>query len=311
MSLLREIEGDLSVAGGDVTTVLRKARILAARLNNKGFDEWVHSELNGYAKEKTVLPSYRILNVHAKAHLVFGYQQWREAPIMVSLIPERFRHWATTAYLFDSISQYASLVDSSDKDAILRSDWPQEVAVKYGGSGYVRAQCLGAGQEITKASLVAVVETVRNKLLDFVLEIEAENPDAGEALPHSQPVPPEKVQQLVNNYFGPVGNIAQHAQDFTQSAEIGIQVQDLNRLVTDLSEHLSELNLEKRQRLMAEAQLDTLKAQLSSEPNPVIVQQAGRTLRNITEGAIAGLLATAVKPTIWQTVQGLLNLFPH
>ncbi|MGD0010467.1 MAG: hypothetical protein ABSE93_18215 [Terriglobia bacterium] len=311
MSLLREIENDLATAGGDITIVLRKARILAARLKNKGFEEWIHRELNGYP-DKAALPSYRILEVNSKAHLLFGWQQVPAAPVMARLIPERLRHWATTAYLLEGISQYASLVSDCDPgNATLQSLWPQELAVKYAGSGYNDPQVLSAWQEITRASLVGVIETVRNKLLDFVLEIEAENPDAGEAPPDTQPVPPERVQQLVNNYFAPVGNIAQHGRDFNQTANIGLQLQDLATLVTEFTNHLDDLNLNVRQKQKAQAQIATLKAQLTDEPDPLIVQQAGRTLRNITESAIASLLATAAQPAVWHTVQGLLARFPH
>jgi hypothetical protein len=47
------------------------------------------------------------------------------------------------------------------------------------------------------------------------------------------------------------------------------------------------------------AQIATLKAHLTDEPDFVIAQQGGRTHWNITEGAIASLLATAVQPTVW------------
>ena len=75
---------------------------------------------------------------------------------------------------------------------------------------------------------------------------------------------------------------------------------DLYRLVTELTSHLSELPIDAKSRQRAEAQVATLKAQLIDEPDPVIVRQAGRTLRNITEGAIGSLLATAVtQPSVW------------
>jgi hypothetical protein len=52
----------------------------------------------------------------------------------------------------------------------------------------------------------------------------------------------------------------------------------------------------------ANAQLATIQAQLSDEPNPIIVHEAGRTLRNITEGTIAGLISNTVQPTVWTWV---------
>jgi len=61
-----------------------------------------------------------------------------------------------------------------------------------------------------------------------------------------------------------------------------------------------------RQKQKAEAQIATLKAQLTDQPDPVIVRQAGRTLRNITEGAIGSLLATAMQPKLWQWIQQVM-----
>jgi len=60
------------------------------------------------------------------------------------------------------------------------------------------------------------------------------------------------------------------------------------------------------------AQLAIIETELEAEPDPVIVQQAGRTLRNITEGAIGSLVAAAVQPTVWAWVGTAMKvLFPH
>jgi hypothetical protein len=77
---------------------------------------------------------------------------------------------------------------------------------------------------------------------------------------------------------------------------------DLVRLVREFASHLHELQLDEAAIRKANAQLATIQAQLSDEPNPSIVQQAGRTLRNVTEGAIASLISNAVQPTVWSWV---------
>ena len=82
---------------------------------------------------------------------------------------------------------------------------------------------------------------------------------------------------------------------------------DLARLVSEFATHLQELQLDAMTIQRATAQLSTIQAQLSDEPNPIIVQQAGRTLRNITEGAIAGLISTAVQPTVWSWVADIMG----
>jgi hypothetical protein len=47
MTLLRELQRDALDPSVDITTVLRKARVLAARLNNAEFVAWIQHELNG------------------------------------------------------------------------------------------------------------------------------------------------------------------------------------------------------------------------------------------------------------------------
>ncbi len=96
-----------------------------------------------------------------------------------------------------------------------------------------------------------------------------------------------------------------------QDVKLRIDTPDLARLVTDLSKHLDELNLEDRQKQRAEAQIAALRAELAGgEPDPAFVRQAGRTLRSITEGAIGSLLAAAAtQPTTWQWIHHILRSF--
>jgi hypothetical protein len=87
-------------------------------------------------------------------------------------------------------------------------------------------------------------------------------------------------------------------------------IADLGRLVSEIAAHIDELHMDARQKQKAEAQIATIKAQLIDEPDPVIVKQAGRTLLNITEGAIGSLLAAAAQPTVWTWVhEAMLRLF--
>jgi hypothetical protein len=89
-----------------------------------------------------------------------------------------------------------------------------------------------------------------------------------------------------------------------------MEIADLSRFVNELASHLEELPIDAVQKRRVDAQLATLKAQLSDEPDPVIVRQAGRTLRNILEGAIGSLLASAAQPTVWVWIdEALRRLF--
>ena len=114
----------------------------------------------------------------------------------------------------------------------------------------------------------------------------------------------------ITSFYGPVGNVAQNSNRFSQTSSMGITPNDLKKLVSDLGAHLGELNLDPKQRKRAELQIAALEAELSTgQSDSSVVNQAGRTLRNITEGAIGSLLATAVQSSVWQWISQILATF--
>ncbi|MGC1423879.1 MAG: hypothetical protein WA815_16105 [Terracidiphilus sp.] len=304
MTLLREIQAAATDPSVDISTLLRKAKILAARLRNPEFAAWVDHELNGY-EDRAAVPSYRVLFSGARATLTDGFRIWNDFQVMTTFLPEKYRDWGEKCYLNEPIAAIASMA----KRDSLAVPWPQELAVQYGAKGTNGLHCLKAWLPINPDSLLGVLDTVRSRLLDFALKLEAENPDVGEVQAGLEPIPPERLRPLVvNTFYGPVGSVAQHSEKFTQSANIGSELGDLARFVEEFSAHLRELGLDERQELRARAQIDVIQTELGGKPDEDIILQSGRTLRNITEGAIGGLLATAVQPTVWQWIhQMLLN----
>jgi hypothetical protein len=76
-----------------------------------------------------------------------------------------------------------------------------------------------------------------------------------------------------------------------------------------MTDHIGELDLDQRQRQRAMVQIAAIEAEIEDEPDQALVNQAAGTLRNITEGAIGSLLATAVQPGVWQWIHQLLAGF--
>ena len=221
MTLLREIQAAATESKVDIATVLRKAKILAARLQNPEFVTWVDRELNGY-DDRSSLPPYRVVPVEVRGHIRNNSGlHWNDAPIRTTFLPEKLRTWGEVCYFSQPIAAIVSAAASAQHgEGQLQVPWPQELAIKFGAKGYNGFECLGAWQIVSPHALTGIVDTVRNRILDFSLKIESENPNAGEASPDTQPVPRDKVQMLFQNtFYGPVGNVAQHSQDFTQTAD--------------------------------------------------------------------------------------------
>jgi hypothetical protein len=220
VSLLREIQAAATESKVDIPTVLRKAKILAVRLRYPEFEAWVDRELNGYVGRSS-LPPYRVLPIEVRGHICRRGLHWNNAPIMTTFLPADLRAWGEECGFCEPIAALVSYTQGSqDGTGQLHVQWPQEIAIKFGARGYDGFECLGAWQVVSPQALMGIVDTVRNRILDFSLRIEAENPEAGEAVPGTQPIPRDKVQMIFYNiFYGSVGNVAQNGQDFTQMAK--------------------------------------------------------------------------------------------
>ena len=200
MSLLRQIQDAAVDSSVELPTLLRKCKILAFRLGNEDFKRWIDNELSGY-DEKDDLPEYRILNVNSKGHFsgAFG-SGLKNADIPLLCVPEDFRESLGHSYLMQPIAAIASLV-SSQSSGTIQEAWNPDWVAHFGRNIYERMVCMQAWKVIPASALVAALDTVRTRVLNFVLEIEAQNPAAGEAMIDEKPVPPEKVQQIFNTYI--------------------------------------------------------------------------------------------------------------
>jgi hypothetical protein len=218
MSLLREIQDAAISSEVELTTLLRKCKVLSARLGNDDFKRWVDNELDGY-KNAEDLPEYRLLYVNSKGHFsgAFG-SGLTNADIPMSCIPEEFRDNLSKSYMHGAIASLEALVAKSD-GGTASEPWNPDLVAHVGQSIYQGMNCMQAWKVIPITSIVATLDAVRNRILNFVLEIEAEAPDAGEAAINSSPVPQEKVHQIFNTYIsGHVQNVATGSSDFEQHA---------------------------------------------------------------------------------------------
>jgi hypothetical protein len=117
MTLLREIQNAALDADTSVAVVLRKCKILAARLRHEPFKVWVENELNGYAKDEEV-PVYRVLKSAESRGNFSGYggSSMRGASIPPSCVPEKFRKSVTQYTFRDGVAQYESLLTDNKEN---------------------------------------------------------------------------------------------------------------------------------------------------------------------------------------------------
>jgi hypothetical protein len=121
---------------------------------------------------------------------------------------------------------------------------------------------------------------------------------------------PMITQNIINagTINSPIQQGGAHAV-MTQAVNYTQESDNLRQLVETFENHIGDLPLNALSKQKAKAQIATIKAQLEDEPDPIIIKQAGRTLRNLTEGVIGNFIATATQPTVWHWVQSFMAIF--
>ena len=201
-------------------------------------------ELNGYSKTE-ILPNYRVLNVNSKGHFsgTFG-SELRNADMPIFCLPSEFRENCSIAKFNSPIATLESL--SSSDSGVLTQDWNPIILAKYGSAMYEGYHCIQAWKVLPASAVIGIIDTVKTKILNFALEIEMINKDAGDVEINSNPIPQDKVSQIFNiNVSGNVQNLASgnHQSNIQQEVANTQLPEDFIKLISDLKQSNIEDNI--------------------------------------------------------------------
>lgn len=124
MKLVKEIRDGVVDSNIELSTVLRKAKILASTLRNEEFKAWVANELDGYPEDSDV-PQYREVASLLTGTFTGPFAIVKNHLIPLSAIPETLRKRAASIQIPNSVREIESLSNSKKIDG-LRRPWPPE-----------------------------------------------------------------------------------------------------------------------------------------------------------------------------------------
>lgn len=190
MSLILEIQAAALDSAVHLPDLLRKCKVLAARLKHQPFADWVSSELSGY-RDLTEPPDYRRIKTQSYGNFVGSYgRKLLRVPIPTFTVPERFRANLDEIGCRQSVSALAELLASGDGD--LSSPWSPDFIgyCQHNAPMYEGMTLLSAWRSVGRADIKAILDTTRTRILDFVLAIGDQAPGAGDVPPGSPPAVP-------------------------------------------------------------------------------------------------------------------------
>lgn len=239
-SLLKEIQAAAVDANVPIANVLRKCAVLAAQLKNDELRDWAFRELNGY--DAAEVPEYRILGAPTRAHLHVGGWEYKATQLASLALPEKLQERAEVLKFSEPIATVEALVRDAETSTLMQQ-WPGNLVLwvqkegKFSKGAHVIIHSIW--QEVATASVLGIIDAVRNRILEFCLRLAKESPDLlADDVEAPSPDAESAAKQVFNQVFvmgDNTGNIASGSPGSMQAAQTVEQgdLAGLLKLLTD------------------------------------------------------------------------------
>ena len=127
-SIVLELQNEVTKQDCDIVNVLRKAHLIARKLNLIDFDKWISCELNGYTNDDTI-PEYREVQGVLKA--LNPYHGW----VCVMVTNKKTEEALCCRRLRNSISEIKSLSDKNENCLVLNLTSEAQILLNKWSSG--------------------------------------------------------------------------------------------------------------------------------------------------------------------------------
>jgi hypothetical protein len=301
MSLLDDIIEAATDDKVPIGTLLRKCLVLEQQVKNEKFKAWVNHELNGYDNAEE-LPSYRSFHAVSYGHFLgMMGRQLTNQPLSLHILDERDRKMMESCPLTQPASSYEARPGESDAQL----PWNPSLTVKYQEKFFRNSDLVlnRAWQLIPGSVLVGLVETVRNNVLRFALDLKDQ---LGPSVPTVDKLPKDTIERsVVTNIYGGNILIAAHAENISQWSHTNIAEGDF----AALKKALGGLGV-------TQAGLTQLQQDIEADKQngkPILGERVKRWLASISkylgkEGAKAGIDVIQQLATKWVLQHYGLNI---
>ena len=297
MTLLEDIQSSAVDGKSDLGMLLRKCKLLAARLGSQPLEDWLIWESNGYPDDVPV-PEYRVWPLEVKGHFSGPLGSGlRNAPIPLACLPEKVRKRYKNYECRSSIASIEAILNEAPPGKTVEVS-TADLAVSLGGKVYQHHNCIQAWAEFGTSALVELLNSVRNRILDFALAVWKEAPTAGDlGNSPSTKLESARVNQIFNTIvYGGSANIVGTSNASTIS--FNIEIKDFSSLERVLCEKgvPQEDIAELRSAVDSEPSL-TAQDKFGPRVSAWIAKMVGKAAEgswNISLGAAGNLLSQAI-----------------
>jgi hypothetical protein len=302
-SLIDELQIDATGSAVSVSALLRKALLVAAKLEVPDLPNWIDRELSGYAPDDA-LPPYRLVRGLVKGR-VMG--RW----IAVQYSSNEMETEIAVRRIDGSVADIEGLLSREGSLKISFSAEAQRVL--QGLFSEPRAEFVSF---VDQARLVAILDEIRNRVLRWAIALDKAGV-RGEGLSFSTSEK-EKAHSIVLQQtggsvtIGVLGDVSGSANVATgyQAKAGGIDPAELQQLLAQIRDPISSLNLAPADKANLQSALADLHADdVSKRPDPSRVREALRQILSNVGKAGYSVLTAGLNAYIehWMKQHGLAS----
>jgi hypothetical protein len=290
-SIVQQLQAEAINPDISVSNLLRKAKLVAVKLELKDFLGWVENELNGYnVKTQQELPSYRMVGGEAKAWNPF--RGWMpllfEDPQEATLFSKRG--------VGSPIGELEG-IDKSNVRGTLFVDFSPETkraiteAIEY---------ATDIKFMVARNSIAGILDAVRNIVLDWSLKLEKEG-ILGEGLTFSQEER-EKAHELhitynigpINKFAGVIGKMSGNAK--VEIRQINLESEEeVQNLIEQIKRYIPLIDLDVKAKREIKDHIQKLDSEIKSgKPKQPQIKSLLTSIKKILEGAVGNLVARGI-----------------
>lgn len=288
MKLFQEIKSDATNSSKNLADVLRKTKIVASLLKNTDLKEWVNRELKGYyGIDEESIPAYRKAVGQNFGHFSGPFNSGlRNANIPPSTLPDFVKELVSEVVYRQSVGELKSLAESDS--GTFQAKWPADLIayIQHNTTIYQNMHLVDAWQIMTKGQVTGILDTIRTRLLDFILELEESFPDLVDSEEDLKKIPSKEVTNHFHTHISGNKNVVATGSNFKQEVEQKVIESDYK----SLKNYLSEIGI-------PESEIENLGKAIEQDEKPTKPNKFGsnvsKWLGKITEKAVSGSIEIA------------------
>lgn len=291
-SIVLELQKEVISPNCDVLNLLRKAHIIAQKLQLEQFDEWILSELNGYKNNNTI-PEYRCISGSLKGWN--PYHGW----LTVTLLDKSLEKVLCTKREGDSLGALIELEKKSDGvflfyfnaelNSIVNSLREFPLPTRY-------------SLHCSTHQIKSIIEQVKNTILEWTIKLEKEGILGEEMQFNSEEKESAKrIPQTINIYGSANvinGDAANSAIVAGNENTIQYTIEKANKAISEIESSLNKENIPSEDKETAMEMIAEIKEKVSQNKKASIVKSAFIGLLNFVGEVGASLTAALIQAKI-------------